>query len=160
LQPTTPNDPPSAAALYDRAIGWLAQREQCRNELARKLTAIGGTNAQIPPLLNQLEQQGYLSDVRFAESWLRSRIQRGDTPTIAAHKARQKGVDEEALQQALSECPFDAAAACSRLLHKRDPYSSRFKDDKIWRRQMRYLASKGFAPQVILQVMQTREIEE
>ncbi|MDX8409295.1 MAG: regulatory protein RecX [Mariprofundales bacterium] len=160
MEPAAKSDLPGAAALYDRAIGWLAQREQCRAELARKLAAIGGTNAQIPPLLDQLEQQGYLSDSRFAESWLRSRLQRGDTPTIAAHKARQKGVDEEALQQALAACNFDAVAACGRLLYKRDPNGSRFNDDKIWQRQMRYLASKGFAPQVILQVMQAREREE
>ncbi|MDQ6951144.1 MAG: regulatory protein RecX [Mariprofundales bacterium] len=160
MELATKSDPPDAAALYDRAIGWLAHREQCRAELARKLATIGGTDAQITPLLIQLEQQGYLSDARFSASWLRSRIQRGDTPTLAAHKARQKGVDEEALQQALAACHFDAVAASSRLLHKRDPYGFRFKDNKIWQRQIRYLASKGFAPQVILQVMQAKEREE
>jgi len=160
VQTAPPSESPSAATLYDRAIGWLAQREQCRSELARKLAAIGGSSEQIEPLLKQLELQGYLSDARFAESWLRSRIRRGDTPTIAAHKARQKGVDEAALQEALAACDFDAMAACRQLLNKRDPQKSRFDNKKIWQRQLRYLAGKGFDPSVILQAMQSRNLEE
>jgi len=114
----------------------------------------------ITPLIAQLQQQGYLSDQRFAESYLRGRIQRGDTVKIAALKAGQKGVDREALREAVAKIDIDETDACRQLLNKRDPQGLRFNDRRLWQRHLRYLCSKGYPMDMAMTTMQQQPEQE
>lgn len=109
----------------------------------------------ISTVLVQLKDDGYLSEARFAESFLRSRLNRGEAPWLAALKARQKGVDESALQAALEEAEagFDMMQACRDLLGRRDPQGLRHHEKRVWQRQARFLRNKGFDTATILHAM-------
>lgn len=115
----------------------------------------GYTPAVVEQTMARLIAGDYLSETRFAESFIRMRLARGDTPRLAALKAQQRGVDEalasDICQQAQSD--YDAHAACARLIEKRDPKGMRFKDRKAWNRHFRYLKSKGFDSAVVLDVL-------
>jgi len=109
----------------------------------------------ISAVLAELKNDGYLSEARFAESFLRFRLKKGEVPWLAALKARQKGVDESALQAALEEAEagFDVMQACRDVLGRRDPQGLRHHEKRIWQRHARFLQNKGFDTATILHVM-------
>ena len=61
---------PEPASLRERALRLLARREHSRAELARKLEQAGFVHYDIAPLLDTFEAQNWLSDRRFAESYV------------------------------------------------------------------------------------------
>ncbi len=130
-------------------------REYCAAELRHRLQDKGFAKDTVEDVLRQLRAAGYLSERRFAESFLRSRIRKGETPRVAAYRARQRGVDDDVLHEVLQETErvFDAEQACRDLLARRDPQARRRQDARIWRRQVRFLRNKGFDTATILRVM-------
>ena len=142
-------------AAYNAAVRFLAMREYCAAELTAKLAGKAHSAEVIKAVLAWLVADGYLSESRFAELFLRSRMRKGETPRIAAIKARLKGVDESALQVALdeAEAEFDAASCCRQLINRRDPQGLRHADEHFWQRQARFLHNKGFDAGTIVHVM-------
>ncbi|TLS68004.1 regulatory protein RecX [Mariprofundus erugo] len=133
----------------------MAMREYCTVELRGRLIDKGHAADAVTSVLNRLLADGYLSEERFAEVSIRSRVKRGETPRVAAMKARRKGVNETALAIALAEAEasFDADSACRELLSRRDPQGLYRGDSRIWQRHARFLQNKGFNTATILRVM-------
>jgi regulatory protein len=61
---------------YERALHLLARSEHSRKGLERKLLLRGFTLEAITQALDKLEEEGALSDVRYAEEWVRSRLRK------------------------------------------------------------------------------------
>ena len=61
---------------YDRAMKLLAQREHTKKELRQKLAAKGIPMEEVDAAIERLEEEGSLSEKRFAESYIRSRLRR------------------------------------------------------------------------------------
>ncbi len=143
------------------AVRILAVREHNEHELRRKLGIRGFDEIIIDNVIEQLKHYDYLSEERYAESFLRSRLKKGETPWLAAQKARRKGADPTALSAALAEAEksFDVWQACKDVLDKRDPARLRKNDQRVWQRQLRYLQNRGFDMNTILQVMNDEEEE-
>jgi len=149
------------AGAYAYALRLLGMREYCAAQMqerlcawaARREMACSGDDAN--GVIRRLTHAGLLDEKRFVQSFFRMRQARGDTPRFAAIKARRKGAQEDVVEAHLrqTEAVFDAAPACRALLEKRDPAGRRFDDDKVWRRQARYLQQKGFDTATILRVM-------
>ncbi|MDX8401515.1 MAG: regulatory protein RecX [Mariprofundaceae bacterium] len=133
----------------------LARREHCRAEMRRKLAARGFSGAVIEPVVARLVREGWLSDRRFAEQFLAARLRRGESPWLAARRARERGVDEAALAEALAgaEATFDVRAACRELIARRDPQGLRHRDERVWQRLARFLRNKGFDAATILRCL-------
>ncbi|MDQ6991378.1 MAG: regulatory protein RecX [Mariprofundaceae bacterium] len=146
---------PEVKAAYSAALRWITLREYCETELLHKLRQKNFDEIAAESAIEQLKHYGYVSDMRYAEALFRYRLKKGDTPWMIAEKARQKGVNEEALQQALQavEEVYDAKEACLALLRKRDPEHNRRHDAKIWQRQARYLRNKGFDAATIMDAL-------
>lgn len=146
---------------YSAAVRVLGMREHNENELRAKLTNKGFDEIIIDDAIERLKHYDYLSEARYAESFLRSRLKKGETPWLAATKARQKGGDPSAIRVALEEAEtkFDAWQTCKDVLDKRDPARLRKNDKRVWQRQLRYLQNKGFDMSIILQVMNDEEEE-
>ncbi len=96
---------------------------------------------------------------RYAERFLSSRLQRGEAMWMAVAKARQKGVDDVALQQAEEAITgqYDAAEACRQLIRQRDPQALRHHDTRVWQRHARFLQNKGFDTATILRVLNEQD---
>ncbi|MDQ7010324.1 MAG: regulatory protein RecX, partial [Mariprofundaceae bacterium] len=126
---------------YDDAVRLLSRREYCEAEMRARLHAREYSSACIAEVLQSLKQNDYLNERRFAESFLRMRLARGDSLWLATAKARQRGVAEDVLDAVVDALgkAFDAEAACATLLNRRDPAGRRFEDEKTWRRHARYL---------------------
>lgn len=146
---------PDVKAAYSVALRMLTRREHCEAEVRQKLKIRGFDDIAMDCAIEELKNYGYLSDARYAEAFLRFRSQRGEALWMAAAKARQRGVDEEALQQALAEAEgaYDALEACRALLKSRDPQRLRRKDERVWQRHARFLRNKGYDAGTILRVL-------
>jgi len=142
-------------AAYHAAIRYLGGREHCTAELRQKLAGKGFESECIEAVLARLKDENYLSEARYAESFLRSRMRRGESPWLAAEKARMRGADASAIEAALDEAKstFDAEDTCRELLAQRDPQASYKIDERQWQRQARFLRNKGFDAATILRVL-------
>ncbi len=146
----------SAAYLY--AARLLARREYCTLQIKQKLQSRDTDAEVISFVIEKLKTDGYLNDQRFAQLYLRSRIDRGEAPWLAAKRTQQKGADERSIQLAMDEisADYDAEQAATDVLKGRDPAGFRFEDERAWQRLARFLRNKGFATDIILRVLKQR----
>ena len=119
-------------------------------ELARKLRQAGHAEQDVELLLDELSQRGWLSDQRFAESYVQQKQQRFGNLKLA-HELRSRGVQESDIKQVL------AAANQTELERAREVWNKRFgappADAQEKAKQMRFLQSRGFAVGTIQQLL-------
>ena len=153
-------------SLQARALGWLAQREQSRSELRRKLLRAAlqtqDTEAepaddiagQIERLLDALQAQGLLSEERFVESRVRVRAPGLGTRRIQMELARH-GLKLPA--QPLQQLRDSELQRATQLWQRR--FGASAQDARERARQMRVLASRGFSGEVIRRVLAIQDDE-
>jgi regulatory protein len=164
--------PPSLKA---RALQWLAQREQSRTELRRKLLALarrraaiageavahegqGATGptqaaadpaAEVDALLDWLAAHRHLSDERFVESRVHARAARYGNLRIRQELAQHGTAIDAATAEQLKSSELARAHAVWARKFGGEPAS-----DAAGRlRQMRFLAGRGFSADVIRRVI-------
>ncbi|MFQ5355022.1 MAG: regulatory protein RecX [Mariprofundaceae bacterium] len=141
------------------ALRLLARREYCEEEVRSRLLTRDFDKTCIRQVLNRLIELDYLSENRFACAFFRDRMRRGDTPWLAAAKAKGRGVRETEIQSTLAAIveEYDAVEACRKLLARRDPQLLHLTDQHQWRKHARYLKNKGFDTATIVGVMNEGE---
>lgn len=85
------------------ALRLLARREYSRAELVGRLSAKAHGMDAIAECLDALAEQGLQSDARFAESFLRSRIMRGQGPMKIRQELSQRGIERELIRTVFAE---------------------------------------------------------
>ncbi|XQU09256.1 regulatory protein RecX [Halomonas sp. LY9] len=134
------------ASTRDVAIQLLARREYSRAELARKLQQRSFEADDIDACLDALAEQSLQSDTRFAESFVRSRIARGQGVIRIKGELRQRGVDQETLSEALAAVEereaVDWFELAKETLARR--YDSPGETPKERAKRERFLATRGF----------------
>lgn len=134
------------ASAYDQAVRLLARREHSRRELARKLAQRGFPEEESVPALDRLEREGLQSDARFAEEYARARLERGFGPRRVEAELAEHGVAGEHRHFAQLD-PAEERSRAAEALRKRfgdGPPADR----KDWARRLRFLESRGFAPEL------------
>lgn len=139
-------------SLKARAIALLAQREHSVTELRRKLATRAEEGDDVEALLTWLQDKGYLSDARFAASRVHVRAQGHGAARIRQELA-QHGValDGEAAA-ALRASEFERAQAVWQR-----KFGAVAPDAAGRAKQMRFLAARGFAGDVVRRVCEGRE---
>ncbi|MBT2786690.1 MULTISPECIES: regulatory protein RecX [unclassified Halomonas] len=134
------------ATPRDIAIGLLARREYSRTELAQRLKKKAFDDDAIDECLDALVEQGLQSDARFAASFVRSRILRGQGVIRIKGELRQRGVDQETLKSAFEEVEEGEQVDWFELA--RETLARRFDNPgetpKERARRERFLANRGF----------------
>ncbi len=87
-------------ALTSQALRLLSQREHSALELRRKLLR-DGDDAAVGAVVERLAESGLLSDERFAESYVRSRVERGQGPVKIRAGLLARGVADALIDSAL-----------------------------------------------------------
>jgi len=133
----------SDSALRVAAINLLSRREYSRHELFQKLEPRSKNESQIFKLLDKLIESGYQSDQRFAESFLRSRINRGLGNMRITRELKDKGIDVDLIEQVMSldNDWFQLAYECG----LKKSHSLNLADYKDKQKLFRYLAYRGFS---------------
>ncbi|MDX1381117.1 MAG: regulatory protein RecX, partial [Xanthomonadales bacterium] len=104
MSSTDPN-PPSASELSAFAYRLLGQREYSVSELERRLRRKWPQldDVALEELLAALIDENLLSDERFAESYVRSQVQRHSGPLKIRAALRERGVSEAHISAALED---------------------------------------------------------
>jgi len=141
LKPT-----PEPGTLRERALGLLARREHSRAELTRKLETAGFAREEIGVLLDTFEAKNWLSNQRFAESYVADHRARAGSIKLA-YDLRQRGVPDSIIAGVLSDNRDSELERARAVWHKKFGAAPADMADKA--RQMRFLQSRGFTPEVI-----------
>jgi len=129
---------------YACALRLLVRREHSQRELRFKLERRDTAAAVIDAVLAQLVDEGYLSDARFAEVFVRSRHERGTGPLRIRAELRERGVDDALVEEAFRELAADWFDAARQQRDKRFGISPP-QDFRERVRQMRFLQQRGFS---------------
>jgi regulatory protein len=136
--------------LRERALALLARREHSRVELARKLGQSGFTAEDIAPLLDEFEARNWLSDRRFAESYVADHRAKAGSIKLA-YELRQRGIPDAIIEALLSENRESEAERAREVWQKK--FGTPPADAAEKAKQMRFLQSRGFTPETIKRVI-------
>ncbi|CAG9207292.1 recombinase RecX [Burkholderia vietnamiensis] len=137
-------------SLKGRALGYLSRREYSRAELARKLAPYVGEDESVEPVLDALEQEGWLSDARFAESLVHRRASRVGVARIVSELKRHAVGDTlvEEVNAQLRETELTRAQAVWRKKFGALPQTPAERA-----KQARFLAARGFSSATIVKLL-------
>jgi regulatory protein len=131
------------AACTRAALELLARREHSRRELTRKLGARGFPDEIVTVALDELERTGALANARFTDSFVRSRIAKGQGPQRIRAELAQRGIADADADDGLAAADVDWLATIRAVRAKR--FGPELPRDYAERaRQARFLQYRGF----------------
>lgn len=143
--------------LRTRAMRYLARREHSRAELHAKLSLQAIPGDSVDEVLDELVACGWLSDSRVVEQTLCIRRNRFGMRRIV-QELRQKGIDESLINDAVPRMRDSELEAAQGIWQKK--FGMIPEDAKEKARQIYFLQSRGFMPDVIFKVLRGREDDQ
>ena len=140
----------SGRSLRARALAALARREYSRRELEAKLTAFAEDPAEIPALLDDFEQRGWLSESRVVEQVVATRRRRFGMRRIE-QELREKGISDEAIEHARDEMKAGELDSARAIWQRK--FGTAPADARERARQMRFLQGRGFGSDTIRRLL-------
>ena len=138
--------PAATLSLKGRALRALAAREHSRAELQRKLASFEAEPGELAKVLDELCAKDFINEQRVADSLAYRRGAKLGTARVV-QELKAKGVEPGAVLEAA------AALKTTELERAREVWRKKFgapaADAAGRMKQMRFLASRGFAPEVI-----------
>jgi len=137
-------------SLKGRALRLLSLREHSRQELERKLKRFEETPGELAQALDFLEAKDFINAQRVVESVVNSRSRK-----LGASRVRQelqaKGLPAEAIAEAVQDM------RSTELERAREVWRKKFGEPPVdpaaRAKQVRFLVSRGFAPEVVRKVV-------
>ena len=127
-----------------KAMDLLARREHSRRELKQKLLKRFGDGDLIDQQLDLLAEENLQSDARYAESFLRQRINRGYGPNRIRQEMRLKGISDTEMNAAMQEeSPDWRALAVATFERKFGALPAQDLKEKA--RRIRFMEYRGFS---------------
>ncbi len=126
----------------------LAMREHSQKELLNKLLVKGFEAAEILEVVEELALHGWQSDIRYAESYARYRIQKGYGPIYLTYQLKAKGIDGFNLNGIVEKTAGNWLSLLEQVYIKK--YGADvFLDRKEWAKRSRFLLQRGFSGSMI-----------
>ncbi|MGA9855803.1 MAG: regulatory protein RecX [Gammaproteobacteria bacterium] len=134
------------------ALRLLARREHSTQELTDKLTARGYEQQTVAAVMKALMDRNLLSDGRFVDEFVASRLRRGSGPVKIRNELRSRGVADFLVDAALSESRSEWLTNAEMVRRKRfgEPLPRDFSERA---KQARFLQQRGFSAEHIRQVL-------
>lgn len=130
----------------------LARREHSRLELEHKLGQRAETFAMLEQTLDQLEEDNLLSDERFSEAFVYSRLNKGYGPVRVKSELKARGVSSMLIDQYLDERADSWLQQLQQVvIRKYGPQPERDRDSRA--KQQRFLQQRGYSYEQINQVL-------
>ena len=139
-----------APSLKGRALRLLSGREHSRLELERKLAAYEEEPGSLAAALDDLQAKGFISEQRVLESVVNRRSGKLGAARIK-QELQGKGLDPEAVAQAMTQLRSTELARAREVWRKK--FGQPPEDAAQRAKQMRFLASRGFAGDTISRVV-------
>ena len=145
-------------SLRARALRLLAQREHSRSELAAKLAPHVKEGEDLAALLDALQARDFINEERVAQSVLHRRAPRLGAQRVL-QELRRKGLDEDLVRAAASQLQGTELERARAVWRQRFDHAPPATTPQERARQMRFLASRGFAADVVRRVLQAGDDE-
>ena len=136
-------------SLKGRALKYLSMREHSRMELRRKLAPHAESPEQVEQVLAELEQRGFLSEERFAESVVHRKASRYGLARVKVELAQHR-LPEDLTREVTAQLQATEVDRALALWQRRFGQLPATPEDKA--RQMRHLAGRGFSGDTIRRV--------
>jgi len=137
-------------SLKGRALGYLSRREYSRAELALKLAPYVDEGESIEPVLDALEQEGWLSDARFAESLVHRRASRVGVARIVSELKRH-AVGESLVEEVNAQLRETELTRAQAVWRKKFGALPQTPAERA--KQARFLAARGFSSATIVKLL-------
>jgi regulatory protein len=142
------------ASIRQTALNLLARREHSASELIRKLRTKKFEMADIQTIVQTLEQEGLLSNLRFVESYIHYRRNKGLGPLRIQMELIERGIPEDIIEQQLNIADNAWFAEAYHVWQKR--FKKQMPTDfKMRAQQMRFLQYRGFTREQIESVFES-----
>ncbi len=129
------------------AMRLQAVREHSQQQLRHKLLRHSSVGV-VEAVLRQLQEAGYQSDARFAQAYVRMRIDKGYGPLRIRAELQERGIASELIQYALEMDDGQWRQRLQRAAQKKfGPEPG--KDRNALAKQGRFLSSRGFPSHLI-----------
>jgi len=141
------------------ALRLIARAEQCTSGLARKLEQRRHPPEAVRFALEHLTDMGLLNDARYAELWLKPRINRGSKgPRILLAALQHRGIDRKTAEAALDTALTPEAEAAlirrclakaGKTLSKTNAMKREYSEQDEKRQRRIFLKAEGFSAAAI-----------
>jgi regulatory protein len=145
---------PKPGELRERALRLLARREHSRAELTRKLEQAGFVASDVHSLLDKFEEKNWLSDRRFAESYVADHRARSGSIKLA-YELRQRGVPDSIIEAVISDNRDSELARAREIWRKK--FDAAPENAAETARQMRFMQSRGFTMEIAGKTLKNTE---
>lgn len=128
----------------------MARREHSRHELQQKLLQrFPDARESIDPVLMRLTDEGYQSDARYVEAYIRSRMNKGYGHQRLRQELRLKGIEHQLIDDTFARMSQDDKhiEILLNLWNKKFKYLPKDSREKF--RQMNFLRYRGFSSKEI-----------
>ena len=139
-------------SLKARALRLLARREHSRSELEAKLAPHVQEGEDLAALLDDLQAKDFINEERVAESVLHRRAPRLGAQRVL-QELRRKGLEEELVRAAAAQLKSTELQRAHAVWQQRFGSTPAPATPQERARQMRFLAARGFAADVVRQVL-------
>lgn len=130
----------------------LARREHCFTELATKLSRQFSDSQAIEQQLRLLAEQNLQSDRRYVETFVRSRVRKGQGPLRISSELRQKGVAMRLISSVFEENDTDWGLVIQSVSAAKYGNTAP-RDEREKAKRIRFFQYRGFDFEQIKQVL-------
>jgi regulatory protein len=128
---------------YQRAIQFLNYRLRTENEIRQNLLKHDVPESVVEGVVQRLQRAGLLDDKRFTDAWVENRADLHPRSRRAlAYELKQRGIDQQLIQQSLAQVDDDQAAYQAALRRSRKLQGLDWQDFR--KKMYGYLARRGF----------------
>jgi regulatory protein len=140
--------PHVAEQIKDICLRLLTQREHSQKELLDKLALRGFGKDNVQPVIDELAEQGWQDDLRYAENYARFRIRKGYGPIRVGYELKQNGIAAFDLDSIVKEEVGSWMALLEQVYSKKYPHDTAI-DRNEWAKRSRFLLHRGFSGAMI-----------
>jgi len=155
------NDKGNYGKALQRAAELCSRQEQCSSHIREKLKTWNVSPEDEEKIILKLTHEKFLDDSRYASFYVKDKFRFNGWGRIRiSHNLRQKRVGESEIEKALSHISEEEwFQACFDLIKNK---SAKLKEDNPFKRKgklFRYLAGRGFEPELIYRSLDQLEKE-
>ena len=134
-----------------KAARFCAYRERAPMEVREKLAAYGLEGDQMEEVLNELIEENFLNESRFASAYARGKLRSNKWGKIKIRKGLESyQLNQSAIDQALKELPQDEYLSIMVQLIKKKQRSLKVTNPFVRNHKIaHFVISKGFEPDIV-----------
>ena len=127
------------------AVLILGRRSHTKKELYDKLIKKGYSEECVEQAVSYMEEQGYINDRDYAEKFLHDAVElKKHGISRVRMDLRRKGIDDEIIEEVISECEFENSDTIQKILESRAKNYD-LTDKKQRDRLIGYMLRRGFS---------------